>query len=192
MADTTGTDTSTSGAGATPKPEKKKTGRPKGSKSGSKGPAGALALKVKRKTPDEIKDLRSAIKRGHDEQAKMIERYRKEHPGAMVGDAVDPFTTATREPIPAAFFVNSLTPPIYTIYAALDVKSHFPPPEHVKQCAEMWSEASKHFEMSKYLVLLAAILSTAGLAGQAVLARVTAGPDSKNITVRHVEGEPQA
>ena len=147
-----------------------------------------ITLRSDIKTPNDMIGKRIAVGAGnHEDMAKLVERYKKEHPGALVGEVIDPFTSATRDPIPAAFFVAGMTPPIYTIYKALDVASHMPPPEHLNNVAKMWEEASKHFEMSKYLVLFAAILGTGGLVGGAGIARLQHGPDSKNIVVKPVD-----
>lgn len=162
-----------------PKDEKRGPGRPKGSGTASRGPKGAEAVRKKRKTADEIKDTRDAIRRYHEDQKKLVERYRKEHPGALIADPVDPFTAAKREKIAPEFFSNTLKGVCVPVYAGLDTLSSFPPDASFKACGELWSETSAHFEMSKYMILSAAIVTTVGLITPAVTTRLTVGPDSE-------------
>lgn len=167
-----------------PESSARKPGRPVGSKSGPRGAAGAHAVRAQRKTADDIKDTRAAIVRYREDINKLVGRYKNEHPGAAVAEVPDPFRIATREPVDPKIFLGLLMPPTILIYAGLDVKSALPESETFEKCAMLWSEASKHFEESKWLPLIAALMTTLGLVGGAPIARLTLGADSDRRDIR--------
>lgn len=177
-----------------PEDGEKRRGRPPGSKSGGKGPAGEKAVRAKRKSPDDIKDTRAAIQRYHDDQKKLVERYRKEHPGTLVADPSDPFKSVVHERIPAKFFRDTLVGGLRPVYVATDKMSAFPAEEQFQASAVLWEETSVHFEMSKWIILSAAIVTTVGLVVPAVALRIAEGPDAKmpprDIVVRRVASVP--
>lgn len=166
----------------------KKRGRPKGSTSGSKGPLGAAGVRVKRKSPDDIKDTRAAIARYREDINKLVEREKNEHPGAIVRECPDLFSGTKSEGIPAAFFATSLMGPMMAIYGALDVMSVFPSPQHFENLGLMWAECSKHFEFGKWAVLSGCLLATGGMVGGAVLQRMKNGTDTENGKIGQGEG----
>jgi len=159
--------------------EKKKRGRPVGSVSGDKGPLGAAGVRVKRKTPDDIRDTRAAIARYRDDINKLVAREKTEHPGAIVRACPDLFVGESREPIPAAFFATTLMTAMAPVYGGLDVMSAFPSPEHFEKLGEMWSECSRHFDFGRWAVLAIALISTLGTVGGAVVVRLKVGSDTE-------------
>jgi hypothetical protein len=168
----------------------KKKGRPLGSKSGSKGPAAKTATRALRKSVDEIKDTRAAIARYRDDLNKLVKREREQHPGARVAECPDLFASAEREPVAPEVFVGLIMPPAVLEYRALDVMSALPEPEVFGKCGQLWSEASKHFEESKYLPLIAAVACTAGIFAGAPIVRFTQGKDANRrdlVTARPIE-----
>jgi hypothetical protein len=177
--------------------EEKRRGRPPGSKSGSTGPAGEKAIREKRKRPDDIKDTRSAIARYHEDMRKLVERYKKEHPGALVAIPSDPFAAAVREKIPSGVFIDMLKGMTLPIYVGMDTLSAFPQDEQFGAAGKLWEETSAHFEMSRWIVLSAAVVTTIGLVLPAVATRLVQGADHADgkITVRPVDpadGSPNA
>ena len=159
--------------------EQKRRGRPPGSATKPKGPAGADAVRAKRKTPDDITDTRAAIKRYRDDLNKLVAREKEQHPGSIVRACPDLFAPEQRDPIPAAFFATTLMGPMATVFGALDVMSAFPSPEHFEKLGVMWSECSRHFDFGRWAILAMCLLSTAGMVGGAIVYRIKVGTDTE-------------
>lgn len=155
----------------------KKRGRPKGSTTKDKGPLGKAGVSTKRKTPDDIKDTRDAIKRYRDDINKLVKREKDEHPGSLVVECPDLFAIARREPIDPEFFATTLQTAMLPIFAGLDVMSVFPKQDHFDRLGRMWSEASMHFDFGRWCVLVIALLTTVGTVGGGIVFRIRSGPD---------------
>lgn len=132
---------------------------------------------AKRKTPQEMRDIRAALLRNHEDRKVLIARYREEHPESEIADDKNPFETkrAMGAPIPA----NAFEAPLRMITKGVAAmggleKDELPTDDQYKACAEEWGRASTHLGWTeRAAALFSAVSSTVLIVGGTIVKAAT-------------------
>lgn len=138
---------------------------------------------AKRKTPEQMKDIRAALLRNHEDRKTLIARYREEHPESEIADDQNPFETkrAMGAPIPANAFEAPLRVVVHVIGSVGGLeKDELPTDEQFHHCAEEWGRASIHLGVKESAAaLISAGSSSLLLIGGTIVRAVTKKPKEK-------------